>query len=367
MPSASVRWSGPEPGAVRAPKFVPAQELSGAFYTDVVRPLLGGRPHAAALIGWGSDVLGYDTERSTDHGWGPRLLVFVDSDDEIAAVDRFVTAGLPEEFRGWPVRFGWDAVLVSDHVTVTTLGRWLTGELGVDATAGWSFLDWLLTPQQRLLGIVAGAVYADDTGALTALRQALSWYPDQIARWLLACQWHRLAQEEALVARTAEVGDGTGSAVTAARLVRDIMRLGLMLRKRYAPYQKWLGTAFGRAGPDDDLPAQLDVVTRAVRISDRENALAAAYTALAGRHNRTGLTAPVDPAVRGYYQRPARVLMADRFTQACLATVTEPALLTLPLIGGIDQVVDSGDVLQSPASCRRLAPLYAAIDPSPGG
>jgi hypothetical protein len=47
--------------------------------------------------------------------------------------------------------------------------------------------------------------------------ERLGWYPDQVWRWLLACQWHRLAQEEAFVARTAEVGDDLGSVVTAGR------------------------------------------------------------------------------------------------------------------------------------------------------
>jgi len=40
--------------------------------------------------------------------------------------------------------------------------------------------------------------------------------------------------------------------------------------------------------------------------------------------------------------------MADRFTDACLTTVTDPALRALPLIGGVDQVADSTDVLQVP-------------------
>jgi len=51
---------------VTAPSFRPATELSRAFYVEVVRPLLAGRAHSAGLLGWGSDVLGYDTERSTD-------------------------------------------------------------------------------------------------------------------------------------------------------------------------------------------------------------------------------------------------------------------------------------------------------------
>lgn len=339
--------------------FVPAAQLSGHFYAEAVRPLLASRMHAAALLGWGSDVLGYDTPRSTDHGWGPRLLVFVDGDDGIEDLRGAVEAGLPETFRGWPVRFGWDAVTPRHHVTVTTLSSWLVEHLGVDATAEISTLDWLLTPQQRLLGVVSGRVHADDSGALGRVRAGLAWYPDQVWRWLMACQWRRLAQEEAFVARTAEVGDGTGSAVTAARLVRDLMRLALLLERRYAPYQKWLGTAFARAHHGDDLPTHLAGAVHARDVEAREEALAAAYAALARRHNDAGLTATVDPSIRTYHSRPARVLMADRFSEACLATVTDRQLAALPLIGAVDQAVDSTDVLARPQTYRRLAALYA--------
>ena len=58
----------PSPGMA---EFVPGQVLCAAFYAEVVAPLLDGMPHAAALWGTGSDVLGYDTVQSTDHGWGP--------------------------------------------------------------------------------------------------------------------------------------------------------------------------------------------------------------------------------------------------------------------------------------------------------
>ncbi len=345
--------------AVSEPSFVPAAQLSRDFYAEVVRPLLSERPHSAALLGRGSDVLGYDSERSTDHGWGPRLLVLLDDEDAVEELRGVLDARLPERFKGWPVRFGWEAVEPTHHVTVSTLPDWLFEHLGADATAGMSLLDWLLTPQQKLLGVVAGAVHADISGALRLLREALAWYPDQIWRWILACQWHRLAQEEAFVARAAEVGDETGSAVTAARLVRDMMRLALMLDRRYAPYQKWLGTAFARAKHADSLPAHLTDAVHARDVAAREAALASAYTALARRHNDAALTDPVDASIRNYHERPARVLMADRFTAACLATVTHPALRGMPPIGAIDQVVDSTDLLETPRSYRRLAALYA--------
>ena len=341
-------------------RFLPAAELSARFYVDAVRPLLGARPHAAALLGWGSDVLGYDTPRSTDHGWGPRVLVFLEDGTDAAEVRADLDRGLPEHVEGWPVRFGWDATPVAHHVTVTTLPRWLEEQLGVEATAGVSTVDWLVTPQQRLIGVVAGRVHADPDGRLAAVRRLLRWYPDQVWRWLLACQWHRLAQEEAFVARTAEVGDETGSAVVAARLVRDAMRLALLYDRRYAPYSKWLGTAFARAPHDDDLPEHLAAAVHASGPGPREEALAAAYTVLARRHDASGLTGPVAAEVGPYHERPARVLMADRFTEALLAGVTDPQLSALPPIGAVDQVVDSTDVLSDPACYRRLATLYEA-------
>ena len=337
---------------------MPAAELSARFYAEAVRPVLGPRPHAAALLGWGSDVLGYDTPRSTDHGWGPRVLVFLDDGDDTADVHADLDRRLPERFEGWPVRFGWDDTPVSHHVTVTTVSRWLGEHLGVDPSAGMSTTDWLVTPQQRLLGVVAGRVHADPHGRLAAVRQRLEWYPDQIWRWLLACQWHRLAQEEAFVARTAEVGDEVGSAVVAARLVRDLMRLALLMDRRYAPYSKWLGTAFARAVHDDDLPRHLADAVHAARPGAREDALAAAYTAVARRHAASGLTEPVEARIRDYHGRPAQVLMAGRFTESLLATVTDEQLRALPLIGGIDQLADSADLLSDPDRYRRLAGLY---------
>jgi hypothetical protein len=139
-------------------------------------------------------VLGFDTARSTDHGWGPRLLVFVD-EGQAPAVRRALEAGLPDAFGGWPVRYGWDDGPVEHHVTVSSLPAWLVEHLGVDATRGMSLADWLVTPQQQLLGVVSGAVYADERGELARVRSDLSWYPDDLWRWLLACQWRRAAQE----------------------------------------------------------------------------------------------------------------------------------------------------------------------------
>lgn len=57
--------------------------------------------------------------------------------------------------------------------------------------------------------------------------------------------------------------------------------------------------------------------------------------------------------------------MADRFTDACLATIDDPVLTALPLIGAIDQVVDNTDVLSQPERYRQLASLYDGSVRSP--
>jgi Domain of unknown function (DUF4037) len=336
------------------PEFVPGRELARAFHEEVVGPLLADVEHAAALIGWGSDVLGFDTERSTDHAWGPRLHVFVaDADAERARA--LVDGGLPDEFRGWPTRFGWDDVSATHHVVVTTLGAWARDRLGFDPLRRIALESWLTTPQQILLEATAGDVFHDPHGELARMRASLAWYPDDVWLWLLACQWRRIDQEEPFVGRTAEVGDELGSRVLAARLARDTMRLCFLLERRYAPYAKWLGSAFRRLDAYAEIGPPLERALVAEAYPEREQALIEALTALARRHNAAQLTEPVDEEPGWFHERPFRVLGSARFVDACLAHVQDERLRVLPLVGGIDQWVDSTDVLSEPHVLARLA------------
>src|SRR5579864_4920750 len=82
-------------------------ELSRRFYEDLVRPWLAdaapGLRHAAALMGYGSELLGFDDAMSQDHNWGPRAQLFVAEADFArcapALVDGFADAA-PPAFRG---------------------------------------------------------------------------------------------------------------------------------------------------------------------------------------------------------------------------------------------------------------------------
>jgi hypothetical protein len=334
--------------------------LNAGFYADVVGPLLGEIPHCAAHLGYGSDVLGFDTERSTDHGWGPRLYVFVGADDAPIARTK-IDAGLPEAYRGWPVRFGWDAVPVTHHVAVVELDHWLTSWLGWNPRAGETTLDWLVTPQQLLLGVVGGAVYHDPSADLTSVRAQLAYYPTSVRLWMLACQWQRIQQEEAFVGRAAEVGDELGSRLLTGRIVRELMRAHFLLAGRYWPYNKWFGSAYRALPGARELLPLYDAALGATPYRDREAALATAYETVARMHNDSGLTQPVDPSVRSFYERGFQVLMAERFVQACLDALDDEWLREQPLIGAIDQYVDSTDILVSANLAQRLRQLYGRV------
>jgi hypothetical protein len=373
--------------------FLPGLELCRRFHDEAVRPILAARfpglRYAAARIGPGSDVLGFDTPRSMDHDWGPRLLIFLDPQDAGAGggagapgggatagqVDAALAATLPATFLGLPARYragGQTAFGVLDPAggrhgcTVTTLDRWFADQLGFDPRTpgtGPTTFDWLATPTQRLAEVTGGAVFHDGTGELTAARRRLRWYPDDVWRYVLACQWTRVGQEEHLAGRAAEAGDALGSAVLAARIARDLARLALLLARTWAPYGKWLGTALARAPGGAALGAHLAAAVTAPDWPAREERLCRAYELLAKATNATGLAPPVDPRVRRFHDRPFRVLDAGRFAAALTAAITDPALRGLPPVGAVDQYLDSTDVLCHPARTRAAAGALTPVEP----
>ncbi|HEX5400981.1 MAG TPA: DUF4037 domain-containing protein [Pseudonocardiaceae bacterium] len=333
-------------------EFLPGLRLAATFYDGAVRPLLDeyfpGLPHAAALIGYGSEVLGFDTARSTDHNWGPRLQVFLPDASRRAAIESVLADRLPATWRGYPTAFTFTQEadqVARQRVEVACLADWLNGWLGFDPTDGVTVTDWLAMPTQRLAEVTQGAVYHDGAGDLTAVRAALAWYPDDLWRYVLACQWQRISQEWAFPGRCAEVGDNLGSLVVAARLVRDIMRLCLLMRRVYPPYSKWLGTAFARLPGLGDLPAHLTGALSAPDWPAREDHLVAAYRAVAVLHNELALTEPVATDIQPFFDRPIRIIGGARFRGALLATVDDPAIKKLPLTGTVDQFVDSVEAL----------------------
>jgi hypothetical protein len=369
-------------GESQSPPFVPGLLLNERFYREAVRPILTDvfprLTFSAALIGPGSDVLGYDTARSTDHEWGPRLLLVVTADDHAAhagTIGSVLSQRLPATFMGYSTHFGPpgpDGVrtlaphpggAIAHKVEIhppSVLQSWL----GLDPFGDLSAVDWLLMPQQKLLEVTVGRVYHDGLGVLGPVRAKLAYYPRGVWLYLLAAQWGRVSQQEAFVGRTGEVGDELGSSLVAAGLVRDLMELAFLMERHYAPYSKWFGTAFAGLSCAPRLTPLFEPVLRAETWQEREEALATTYETVAGLHNTLGITTPLDPRTRTYYSRPFRVLFAERFREAILAKITDPEVRAIidraGVIGSVDQVSDNVDVLANPERVMTLRALYSA-------
>src|ERR1044071_6449380 len=94
------------------PEFIKGLELSRLFYEEAVRPLLDesfpGLCHAAAPLWTGLEILGFDTEMSRDHEWGPRVDLFVEESEHEAvssAVSEMLRQRLPHFYRDYPTSF----------------------------------------------------------------------------------------------------------------------------------------------------------------------------------------------------------------------------------------------------------------------
>jgi uncharacterized protein DUF4037 len=351
--------------------FIPGIELAGKFYQEAVKPILDsdfpGVPYSAALIGSGSEVLGFDTEMSTDHHWGPRTMLFLREPDHeryANAITESLGQKLPVSFCGYSTNYSKpdphdnnvqhlqeiENGPVNHRVEIHTMRGFLLDYLGFDLDEALESPDWLTLPEQKLRTIVAGAVYHDEIG-LQAVRDRFKYYPRDIWLYLMASGWSRIGQEEHLMGRAGLAGDEIGSAIISSRLVRDLMRLCFLMERQYAPYPKWFGTAFARLICANALSPSLRRAQGAGTWAEREQGLTEAYQLVAAMHNALEITQPLPTTVRDFFGRPFKVIALQGFAEALCSRITDPKVQRIAnrgLIGGIDMISDNTDILSAP-------------------
>jgi len=360
---------------------VPGLQLAEGFFHEAVKPIL--KIHypdlrfSAGLIGSGSEVLGFDTEMSTDHHWGPRVMLFLRPGDFKTKRDSIRTVlsnELPTTYLGYSTNFsepdpennGVQSLQpvtsgpINHRVETYTLDGFFTHYMNIHVKKEPVMIDWLTLPHHKLRSVTAGRVFHDALG-LETVRARFSWYPHDIWLYILASAWTRIGQEEHLMGRAGSIKDENGSAIIGSRLVRDVMRLVFLMEREYPPYAKWFGAAFSKLKSAAELSPILTSVLHAASWEERESGLCNAFEILVRIHNSLGITKPVSPEVSQFYNRPFSVIHGERLTKSIIERISDPEVLPLTkrrLIGNIDMISDNTDLIEDTSIRLDVKELY---------
>lgn len=359
------------------PEFIKGRDLCRDFYREIAKPILDERfprlHYSAGLLGYGSDVLGYDDETSTDHMWGPRFYLFLSPEDrELASEIRTVFSHtLPYRYKGFSVHFSApdpndngvqhaefiEEGPVSPLIFYYTPEEFLTEYLGVPSAEGLTAADWLSFSEHRLLALRRAEFYRDDLNFAARLAP-LQQYPEEVRLYLIASNWSLLAEEQAFVKRCSDVGDEIGSILAAGRIAERLMRLCFLYQNAYAPYSKWFGTAFRHLPVPDALKEAMHAALTAQNIEAREKNLVLAQKLTADLHDAAGITEAVHAEIQTYFGRDILVIFADEIASAAAEKLIGTELEGLPLIGSFSEVANFTALSDDPQHRDRIQKFY---------
>lgn len=355
--------------------FIKGLELNELFFNEVVASILRSYfpdlRYSAALIGWGSDVLGYDDAQSADHNWGVRFQLFLserDAEKYRKTINDVLAEQLPSEFRGHPIAFqiavneDQRGVVVSDkhNIDVETVTGFFSRYLGCNPFGEISAADWLTFSEHKLLAVTSGKVFYDGLGELEPIRQKFDYYPKDVWLYMFAAQWIKTFEEQAFVGRCGYVGDELGSMLIAARQVRNLMWLCFLIERNYAPYSKWFGTAFSRLDCAQELSPIFTQILQAKEWRERQKFLAQAYEIVAQMHNALKVTIPMKEETTEYGGRSYLVVGDERYVEELRKALTSEEVKNIKHgLGSVNQFIDSNSQLNNLFLCKKLKELYA--------
>ncbi|HVE59585.1 MAG TPA: DUF4037 domain-containing protein [Pyrinomonadaceae bacterium] len=355
-------------------EFIKGLELSERFYEEVVADILKTNfprlRYSAGLIGWGSEILGFDDTQSTDHNYGLRFYVFLRDEDYekyFAQINRVLDENLPAEFYGFPTVF---EIVANDdqrnkrenfrhQIVIETINKHFLRYLGCNPFEKLRATDWLAFPEHKLLGVTSGKVFSDESGELESVRRKFAYFPNDVWLYLLAAQWTKIFEEQAFVGRCGQVGDELGSALIAARQIKNLMRLGFLIERKYAPYSKWFGSGFSRLNCAGELNPVFEKVLQACAWRERDNFLAKAYRIVIKNYNNLKITSPMNEEVSEYFSRPFLAIKDESVVGKLLSEITDEEIKSIEhSLGSVNQFVDSNALLNDVSLTQKLKSLY---------
>jgi len=355
-------------------EFIKGLELCETFFHEhglpIIRQYNPNLRFTAGLIGYGSDVLGYDDHVSTDHMWGPRFYLFLQENDiknKNDLMDLFET-NLPYVYKGYSVNFSEpdpndngvrhsefiDSGKVSPLIWIYTVNDFIKEYLGMMPSSN---VDWLALSEHRLLGFSSGKLFIDMLD-VSEIREKLSFYPHDVKMYLITSQWALIAEEQAFVKRCSDCNDEIGSMIICSRIVERLMKLCFLYKDKYAPYSKWFGTGFNHLEINSDIKEEITAALSANSIIDREKHLVKAQMLVAQVHNESSVTESINIQVEKYYDRDIDVIYADKIADKARDSIKDIRMRQYPLIGSLSQVGNFVELSDDPKYSDRIKQLY---------
>lgn len=221
-------------------------DLAKAFYEEYGIPMLKEFPElegklAVGLVGSGSECFGFDDEFSKDHDFEPSFCIFLPSEAVVDRRSAFLLerayAKLPKEYMGFArgeSSLGGSqrrGVLRTAEFFISKVGA-PDGELSLEA--------WFAVPEFSLAEAVNGAIFCDDLGEVTAIRQKLEKFPRDVKLKKLAGELLLMAQAgQYNYPRSITRGEIAAARLAAYEFAKSALHAIFLLNDTYLPFYKW--------------------------------------------------------------------------------------------------------------------------------
>lgn len=194
---------------------------------------------AIGLLGPGSECYGFDDEISRDHDFSPRFYLWLPHDLylEIGIELQRAYEALPAMFEGVPRKCCSEV----KREGVFSIPEFYEEIMGLPE-APKEEMHWFYLEEYLLAEATNGAVFRDDLGEFTAIREALlAYYPPEVLRKKIGEKAHLVSQTgQYNLQRTLKRGDLVTAGIILAQFQVHSIELWHLLNKSYCPYYKWM-------------------------------------------------------------------------------------------------------------------------------
>lgn len=250
-------------------------ELSKLYYEEYGKKMLQEKfpqyasEMAIGLVGEGSDCLSYDDEASRDHDWGPDFCLWL-SDDLYEKIGEDLSKAyieLPKEFMGYTR-------------TVSSRGAGRRGVLKISdfykrflCTDIYEDIDWRSVEDYNLLSATNGAVFEDEKGEFSLLRDKLKkGYPENILYLKIADDVAKICQSgQYNYQRVIKRGDRITADIMLNDCIKNIMILMHHMNNIYPPHDKWLYRSFKEIAAGEPIDALVEQLHSSLKLSDADS------------------------------------------------------------------------------------------------